>query len=177
MPASRRCIAVALALLLFTILACQQSPRPSTPILTVSPGTGTPPAPEDTAFPTVTPLAFGTANPMPGSTLTTTVTPEATETPGITATPARLELGPEDISYSLSPKRPEDGKVQLTMTLHPRGGQAPYSFSIDGGPTISGLSYTFDWHNCGQSEPHTVTLFSGDGQKTRPVGFIPLYEC
>lgn len=48
---------------------------------------------------------------------------------------------------------------------------------IDNGPPIQGLSYTFPWHNCQQSEPHTIIVISADGQRSRSVGFIYPYDC
>ncbi len=169
----RRPIALVLAVLLVASLACQGSQSPPTLV----PAPSDLPTAQDLLFPTVTPIAPGTTVTPSEGTVTGTLTVSATATRGPTATPARLELGLEDITYSLSSKRPGDDKVQMTITLHPRGGLAPYSLSIDGGPPIAGLTYTFDWHNCGQSEPHSVAVFSADGQKTRALGFIPLYDC
>ncbi len=173
MSDSSRLMALAAAALALAVLACQASGQ----VPTVMPISSTAGPVTEVVFPTVTPIGRGTASPTPGGTPTATLTATATATPLATVKPGKLQMGPEDISYSLSAKRPEDDKVQMTITLHPRGGVPPFSFSIDSGPTISGDTYTFDWHNCGQSEPHTATVFSSDGQKTKPVGFIPPYDC
>ena len=73
--------------------------------------------------------------------------------------------------------RKTDNKIQLTITLKPRGGVAPFKFNLDGVTDVQGLTFTFDWHNCGQNEPHKITLYSADGQTIKDVGFIYPYKC
>ena len=181
MSHSRRAVALVAWMLALAALACQTpEPPPPTAPIQVSPSPFATLATASTPFPTVTPIATGTLIP----TLTQSPSPTASapgQVPTATAKPsgpvARLEFTAEDIKYSLSPKRKEDGKVQLTITLQPRGGLAPYSFMLDNGPQIQGLTYTFGWHNCQQSEPHTVVVISADGQRTKSVGFIFPYDC
>ena len=177
---SRRAIALVAWMLVLAALACQTpEPPPATPPIQVSPSpfsTQPPSAP----FPTVTPIATSTLAPTPTESPSPTASAPG-RVPTVTAKPsgpaARLEFTVDDIRYSLSPKRKEDGKVQLTVTLQPRGGLAPYSFMLDNGPQIQGLTYTFGWHNCQQSEPHTVVVISADGQRTKSVGFMFPYDC
>jgi hypothetical protein len=178
---SRRTIALVAWMLALAALACQtpQTP-PATPTVQVSPSPLSTQTLESEPFPTVTPIATSTL--VPTSTQSPTPTTSAPgRVPTVTAKPsgpvARLEFTEDDIRYSLSPKRKEDGKVQLTITLQPRGGLAPYSFTLDNGPQIQGLTYTFGWHNCQQSEPHTIVVISADGQRTKSVGFMFPYDC
>jgi hypothetical protein len=94
---------------------------------------------------------------------------------------AKLEFTADDIEYAQTPPRKGDNKVQVTITLHPKGGVAPYYFVLDPGGSVEtkvkGLTFTFDWHNCGQSEPHSIILYSADGQKVGPVSFMYDYRC
>ena len=181
---SRQTVAWVVWMLTLAALACQTSPQPlpaTAPVQVVTPS-ATAPTAESTTFPTVTPLATSTLVPTPGESPTATATVGAPSgAPAFTATPsgpvAKLQFTVDDIQYWLSPKRKSDSRVQMTITLHPQGGLAPYSFSLDNGPQVQGLTYTFDWHNCGQTEPHTIVLTSADGQKSKPVGFIFPYDC
>jgi hypothetical protein len=175
-------------MLMSAVLACQTSPQPpaAVPVQAVTPSAAAPTA-ESTAFPTVTPLATSTLIPTPGESPTVTVTatvgarggaPTATAT--LSGPAAKLQFTVDDMTYWLSPKRKSDSKAQMTIELHPQGGLPPYSFVLDPGPGEiqgSGLTFTFDWHNCGQSEPHTIILISADGQRSKPVGFIFPYDC
>jgi hypothetical protein len=184
---SRKLLHLALAMLILATLACQvQQAVPQTPALdqtALPPATQPPPAPTTapaaTQFPTVAPLATDTPAVTPGSTLTPTVTVTlpgpATATPSTPA--ARLEFTENDITFSLSPKRKGDDKVQLTITLHPKGGREPFSFVLDNAITYQGLTATFDWHNCGPGEPHSLVVISGDGQKSKSVGIMFPYDC
>jgi len=129
------------------------------------------------AQPTQAPSATSTATltPMPASTRAVAPAPAKTVAPG-----GKLDFTADDIEYK-AVHRKEDKKVQLTINLHPKGGVPPFSFVIDPGAPIEkpvkGLTYTFDWHNCGETEPHTIVLMSADGQKAGPVGFIYPYAC
>ena len=182
---SRRTVALAVWLLTLAALACQAQPLPATVPVPVAPSPSSTPAGESTTFPTVTPIATSTLAPTPGESPTATATAGAPgRLPAGTATPsgpaAKLQFTVDDITYSLSPKRKADSKVQLTITLNPKGGLPPYSFVLDPGPgetKVNGLTFSFDWHNCGQSEPHTIVLSSADGQKSKSVGFIYPYDC
>ncbi len=185
MSHSRQTIALAVWLLTLAVLACQSQPLPATAPVQVAPSPSSTPPVGGTTFPTVTPIVTSTLIPTPGESPTATVTISA---PGrvrvATATPsgpaAKLQFTVDDIEYSLSPKRKGDSKVQLTITLRPKGGLPPYSFVLDPGANetkINGLTFTFDWHNCGQGEPHTIVLISADGQRSQPVGFIYPYDC
>jgi hypothetical protein len=90
---------------------------------------------------------------------------------------APLEFTADDIEYAPSAPRTGDRKIQLTIRLKPKGGTPPYSFLLDGATRVNGLAFTFDWHNCGESEPHTILLMSADGQKSNAVGFMYPYPC
>jgi hypothetical protein len=178
---SRRAIALVAWMLALAALACQTpEPPPATAPIQASPSPFATRATTSTPYPTVTPIATSTLVPTPTQSPTPTATAPG-RVPTVTAKPsgpvARLEFTTEDIKYSLSPKRKEDSKVQLTITLQPRGGLAPYSFMLDNGPQIQGLTYTFPWHNCQQSEPHSIIVMSADGQRTKSVGFIYPYDC
>jgi len=147
------------------------------------------PAPQATSAPSVPAQPAATQPPATETVIATavqpTTTPTATSTatakPGVVATqvPAQgapLDFTAEDIEYGPSAPRKSDNKVQLTITLHPKGGVPPFKFNLDGVTEVNGLTYTFDWHNCNQSEPHTIILMSADGQRTKPVGFIYPYD-
>jgi hypothetical protein len=90
---------------------------------------------------------------------------------------APLNFTQDDIEYAPSAPRTSDRKIQLTIRLRPKGGTSPFSLLLDGTTQVDGLTYTFDWHNCGESEPHTVVILSADGQKSKLVEFIYPYEC
>ena len=168
------------ALLVLASLACSSS----TPTVA--------PAPQATSAPAAPAQPVATQPPVKETvvvtivvqpTTTSTATPPATATakPGVVATkaPAQgapLDFTPEDIEYGPSAPRKGDNKIQLTITLHPKGGVPPFKFNLDGVTEVSGLTFTFDWHNCNQSEPHTIILMSADGQQTKPVGFIYPYD-
>jgi hypothetical protein len=111
----------------------------------------------------------------PTATATTAPRPAATATPSSPA--AKLDFTQEEITFSLSPKRKGDDKVQLTIALHPKGGREPFSFVLDDATTYQGLTATFDWHNCGPGEPHTIVVVSGDGQRSKSIGIMFPYDC
>jgi hypothetical protein len=90
---------------------------------------------------------------------------------------APLDFTKDDIEYAPSAPRTSDRKMQLMIRLKPKGGTPPFSLLLDGTTQVNGLTYTFDWHKCGESEPHSVVILSSDGQKSKPVGFIYPYEC
>jgi len=152
----------------------------------------TPIAPQ-TAVPTaqtLQPTIVLTTTPSPTTqpTTTSTVTATATLTPTAArrATPvfiqpaapgAPLDFTMDDIEYAPSAPRAGDRKIQLTIRLKPKGGTAPFSLLLDGDTRVDGLTYTFDWHKCGESEPHSVVVLSADGQKSKPVEFIYPYTC
>jgi len=136
------------------------------------------------------PTNVSTPTPLPtaGPTTTSTVTATATVTPTATrravsvsiqppAPGAPLDFTKDDIEYAPSAPSAGDRKIQLTIRLKPKGGTPPFSLLLDGTTQVDGLTYTFDWHNCGVSEPHSVVVLSADGQKSKPVGFIYPYEC
>jgi hypothetical protein len=126
--------------------------------------------------PTVAPSATPTATSMARSSAAP-VQAVATKTP---APGGKLDFTLDDIEYAPSGPRKGDRKIQLTITLRPKGGVPPYSFVIDPGQVetrINGLTYTFDWHNCGETEPHSIVLYSSDGQKVGPVSFMFDYKC
>jgi hypothetical protein len=142
----------------------------------------TPTAPQPTNVSTPTPL------PTAGPTTTSTVTTTATLTPTATrravsvstqppASGAPLDFTQDNIEYAPSAPRTGDRKIQLTIRLKLKGGTPPFSLLLDGATQVDGLTYTFDWHNCGESEPHSVVVLSADGQKSKPVEFIYPYEC
>ena len=142
----------------------------------------TPTAPQSTNVSTPTPL------PTAGPTTTSTVTATATLTPTATrrttsvttpssASGAPLDFTKDDIEYAPSAPRAGDRKIQLTILLKPKGGTSPFSLLLDGTIQVNGLTYTFDWHKCGESEPHSVVILSADGQKSKPVEFIYPYTC
>jgi hypothetical protein len=142
----------------------------------------TPTAPQPTKVSTLTPLP--TAGPTSTSTVTATatVTPTATRramsvTPQPSASGALLDFTKDDIEYAPSAPSSGDRKIQLTIRLKPKGGTSPFSLLLDGTTRVDGLTYTFDWHKCGESEPHSVVVLSADGQKSKPVEFIYPYEC
>ncbi len=142
----------------------------------------TPIAPQPTTVSTLTPLP--TAEPTTTSTVTATatVTPTATRRAvSVSTQPAApgapLDFTKDDIEYAPSAPRASDHKIQLTIRLKPKGGTPPFSLLLDSTTLVNGLTYTFDWHNCGENEPHTVVVLSADGQKSEPVEFIYPYEC
>jgi hypothetical protein len=131
-----------------------------------------------------------TATPSPAAqpTITSTITATATLTPTTArramsaptqspASGAPLEFTMDDIEYAPSAPRMGDRYIQLTIRLKPKGGTSPFSLLLDGTTQVDGLTYTFDWHKCGESEPHSVVVLSADGQKSEPVGFIFPYQC
>jgi hypothetical protein len=132
----------------------------------------------------LTPTPSPTAQPIAASTVTATATLTATAAKRATplstqsaASGAPLKLTQDDIEYAPSAPSAGERKIQLTIRLKPKGGTAPFSLLLDGAIRVDGLTYTFDWHNCGQSEPHSVVVLSADGQKSKPVEFIYPYEC
>ena len=134
---------------------------------------------QPTTAPTVTPTA--TATPTP--TRAPAVAPAATKTP---AQGGKLDFTLDDIEYAQTPPRKPDHKVQVTITLKPRGGVPPFYFVLDPDAPdaktkvqtkVNGLTFTFDWHNCGEPATHTIVLYSADGQKVGPVGFFYDYKC
>jgi len=166
-------------LLVLASLACSAV----TPTAPASQATSAPSVPAQPAAtqPPATETAVATATAQPTATPTSTSTPTATAKPAVVVTqvPAQgtpLDFTADDIEYGPSAPRKSDNKVQLTITLHPKGGVPPFKFNLDGVTDVNGLIYTFDWHNCNQSEPHTIILMSADGQKTKPVGFIYPYD-
>lgn len=180
---SRQTIVWVVWMLMLTVAACQALPQPpaTAPVQVTLASPATPTA-ESLAFPTVTPLVTSTLAPTPGGSPTVTATVRApggslTATAAPSGPVAKLQFTLDDLRYSLSPRRRPDSKVQMTITLYPRGGLAPYSFILDSGPQIQGLTYTFDWHNCGETEPHSIVVMSADGQQSRPVGFMFPYDC
>ena len=162
-------------LLVVASLACSSSTPTAAPAPQV---TDVPSAPVQPAVtqPPVMETVTATAAVQPTTTPTSTSTPTATTKPAVVATQAPAQGTPlnftaDDIEYGPSAPRKSDNKVQLTITLHPKGGVPPFKFNLDGVTDVNGLTYTFDWHNCNQSEPHTIILMSADGQKAK-VGFI-----
>jgi len=194
MSHSRGAITLALAFLMLAALACEVQPpgppnmataRPTTaPSAPAEPQTTTPsePSTPPTVVPNTSVLPTATLIPTATVTMTPTTAP-ARSVPVATKTPAqgaKLDFTADDIEYALSAQRREDKKVQLTITLHPKGGVPPYSFVLDLGSVetrINGLTFTFGWHNCNESEPHSIVLYSADGQKSKAVSFIPPYNC
>jgi hypothetical protein len=131
---------------------------------------------------TTTPLQ--TARPTTASTVTATATLTPTTARRAMSTPtqspasgALLDFTKDDIEYAPSAPRAGDRSIQLTIRLKPKGGTAPFSLLLDGDTRVDGLTYTFDWHKCGESEPHSVVVLSADGQKSKPVEFIYPYTC
>ena len=182
---SHRSSNLAFVTMILAMLACQvQPPLPQT---ATPQATGVPPTIQVPHDPTATLIAapatlqFPTVVPLATNTVTATPSISVIASPTVTATPsgpaAKLEFTLDDINFSLSPKRKGDNKVQLTITLHPRGGREPFSFVIDNAFTYPGLSATLDWHNCGPGEPHSITVVSGDGQKSNPIGIMFPYDC
>ena len=165
-------------LLVLASLACSASTPTAAPAPQATGAPSVPPQPAVTQ-PLATETVVVTAVVQP-TTPTATSTPTATAKPAVVATqvPAQgapLDFTADDIEYGPSAPRKSDNKVQLTITLHPKGGVPPFKFNLDGVTEVNGLTYTFDWHNCNQSEPHTIILMSADGQKAK-VGFIYPYD-
>jgi len=164
-------------LLVLASLACSSS----TPTVVPAPQATSVPAQPAATQPLAKETVVVTVVVQPTTTPTATPTATATARPAAVATksPAQgapLDFTSEDIEYGPSAPRKGDSKIQLTITLHPKGGVPPFKFNLDGVTEVDGLTYTFDWHNCNQSEPHTIVLMSADGQKTKPVGFIYPYD-
>jgi len=129
-----------------------------------------------TSSPTVQPATASTVTAT--AILTPTAARRAVSTP--TQSPASgtpLDFTKDDIEYAPSAPRAGDRNIQLTIRLKPKGGTAPFSLLLDGATRVDGLTYTFDWHKCGESEPHSVVVLSADGQKSEPVEFIYPYTC
>ena len=131
---------------------------------------------------TTTPLQAARPTIISMVTATATLTPTtARRATSVTAQPAApgapLDFTKDDIEYAPSAPRTGDRKIQLTIRLKPKGGTSPFSLLLDGTTRVDGLTYTFDWHKCGESEPHSVVILSADGQKSEPVEFIYPYEC
>jgi hypothetical protein len=133
---------------------------------------------QPTSAPTVTPTA--TATPTP--TKAPVVAPAATKAP---AQGGKLDFTLDDIEYA-SNKRKGDNKIQLTITLRPKGGVPPFNFVLDPDAPdaktkvqtkVNGLTFTFDWHNCNEPATHSIILYSADGQKVGPVSFLFGYPC
>ena len=167
-------------LLVLASLACSSSTPTAAPAPQATSAPSVPAQPAATQLP-VKETVVVTAVVQPTTTPTATPTATAAAKPGVVATqvPAQgapLDFTADDIEYGPSAPRKGDSKIQLTITLHPKGGVPPFKFNLDGVTEVNGLTYTFDWHNCNQSEPHTIILMSADGQKTKPVGFIYPYD-
>jgi hypothetical protein len=146
-----------------TAASTAQTPQP-TRVLTTTPS----PTAQLTTASTVTATA----------TLTPTAARRAMSTPTQSpASGAPLEFTIDDIEYAPSAPRAGDRYIQLTIRLKPKGGTEPFSLLLDGATQVDGLTFTFDWHKCGESEPHSVAVLSADGQKSGPVGFIYPYTC
>ena len=142
----------------------------------------TPTAPQPTNVSTPTPLQAARPTTTSTVTATATLTPTtARRTTSVTTQPsasgAPLDFTKDNIEYAPSAPRTGDRKIQLTIRLKPKGGTSPFSLLLDGTTRVDGLTYTFDWHKCGESEPHSVVILSADGQKSEPVEFIYPYEC
>jgi nucleoid-associated protein YgaU len=203
---SRRIILLAAGILTLAMLACATSsptPLAPAPTQTIAPsatqaGSQATPTLASAGFPTVTPISSSTLAPMPTESPTATAsaskpvnTPVATKPTG----PApKLDFTLGDIEYAYSLKRKPDDKIQLTIRLLPKGGLPPYRFVLDPGPFtsqpgaqatpeiiggtwVNGLTYTFNWHNCNENEPHSIILFSADGQWSKTVAFQTEYRC
>lgn len=180
------CMTLALVsvLAVLTVSACgTTTPAPSAPTAapTAAPAPTLPPA-KETVVVIQTVVVQPTAVLSVTSTATFTPTARAVA-PASTRTVApggKLEFTADDIEYA-PVIRKGDNKIQLTIILRPSGGVPPFSFVLDPGSTvenrIKGLTYTFDWHNCGESEPHSIILTSADGQTSKTVSFIPPYSC
>jgi hypothetical protein len=183
-------LALVSVLAVVTVSACGAStPAPSAPTAQPAP---TLPSVKETVTVKETVIVKETVVVMPTAAPTSTATVTLTPTPTITRravapAPAKtvapggmLDFTADDIEYK-AVQRKEDKKIQLTIMLHPKGGVPPFSFVIDPGAPVekpvNGLTYTFDWHNCGETEPHTIVLISSDGQKVGPVGFMYPYPC
>ena len=178
-------VAVTLIALAVAALACTSTPTPTAAPAqpTEAPTTQATATSAPTSPPTVVPNTPVLPSATPTITATSTITPTPRAQAPTATKPAapgpKLTFTAEEIEYS-AVKRKGDNKVQLTITLHPNGGVPPFYFILDPGTVqtrVSGLSFTFDWHNCGQSEPHSLMLYSADGQKVGPVGFMFPYDC
>ncbi len=139
-------------------------------------------APQPTAVLTPTPSPTAQLTTTSTVTVTTTLTPTtARQATSISTQPAApgapLKLTKDDIEYAPSAPSAGERKIQLTIRLKPKGGTPPFSLLLDGAIRVDGLTYTFGWHNCGESEPHSVVVLSADGQKSGPVEFIYPYTC
>jgi len=150
----------------------------------IAPQTAAPSAqtPQPTNLLTTTPLQAARPTITSTVTATATLTPTtARRTTSVTTQPsasgAPLDFTKDNIEYAPSAPRTGDRKIQLTIRLKPKGGTSPFSLLLDGTTRVDGLTYTFDWHKCGESEPHSVVILSADGQKSEPVEFIYPYEC
>jgi len=182
---SARTVAVLATIAASVVLtaACSSTPKPAP---TAPPPQSTLPPVKETVIIKETVIVQPTAAPAATATATATITPTTapgSKAPAATKPPAqggKLDFTADDIEYALSAQRQADKKVQLTITLRPKGGVPPYSFVLDPGGVenrIKGLTFTFGWHNCNESEPHSIVLYSSDGQKVGPVSFIPPYNC
>jgi len=89
---------------------------------------------------------------------------------------ARHSISQWTISSMGLPLRARGQQDSTDHYASPQGRRSTFKFNLDGVTDVNGLTYTFDWHNCNQSEPHTIILISADGQKTKPVGFIYPYD-
>ena len=180
-------LSIVFALLLISPLvltACASQPPTQAPAPTQPPPQATQPPVKETVVVKETVIVQPTVAPSATPTATSTARPTAAPGQAVATKPpaqgGKLDFTLDDIEYAPSGPRKGDRKIQLTITLRPKGGVPPYYFALDPGQVetkINGLTYTFDWHNCNETEPHSIVLYSSDGQKVGPLGFMFDYRC
>jgi hypothetical protein len=164
-------------LVVIVLAACsaKATPAPSNP--SVPPASTLPPVVETVVVketvvvePTVMPTEAATATITPTVGTTKSVAPKPTSA-------GKLEF---TIEFSPSAPRKGDNKVQLTMILHVTGGAPPFSVQEDENGIFlpvtkraDGVQYTRDWQSCNQGDPHSISVFSGDGQKSTVKTMLP----
>jgi len=115
------------------------------------------------------------------ATATATMTPTATAG-AVYVPPKPTSAGKLEFTLEFAPtKRKGDNKIQLTVILHITGGAPPFQVLEEGKQQVlttrvDGVQYTREWHNCGETEPVTIVLISGDGQKASRAIILP-YDC
>jgi hypothetical protein len=156
--------------------------------------TGTPtvtPTPTRTSTPTKTPTPTDTATvtPTPTQTSTPTLTPTPTETPTITPTPTQTYTprpptltptrtptpipGPLDFEWELEDYyfTPDGGKWGATLVIKARGGQPPYTYTVDEIIELDGPKWPFQW-NTGVAMSRSIQVIDANGTKVSKAFYI-----
>jgi hypothetical protein len=162
-----------------------------TPTVYVTPTSTVTPTPTRTGTPTNTPTPTPTETPTltPTPTETPTLTPTPTETPTITPTPTLTRTprpptrtptpthtpipGPLDFEFELEGFyfTADKGKWGATLVITVRGGQPPYSYSVDEIISLPGSRWEFQW-NAGTALTRSIQVVDATGNKVSKPWYV-----